>query len=164
MNYCFALIFMCVMMGCTTLGVSQSNTNADQTGQVFFEDLQRSHREQAYGLFAKGLSNVVAFDQFNGLLDAVQQQWGRIQSAQTVEMPFHKRAGESNFIPLDVKDTQIKRYVYEVQFDNALVNWDVTLAMQDGQYKIIWLSLWGSNNYFTSEIREKIEGLFGQGQ
>ena len=44
----------------------------------------------------------VSFDQFDEFMQSVREQWGRIESEETALMPFHKRQGEGDFIPLNV--------------------------------------------------------------
>ena len=146
--------------GCSTLGSVAPSFNADQTAQSFFDHLQRSHRQEAYNLFAKGLSQTISFSQFDQFIDTLQEHWGRIESNQTAVMPFHKRLGESDFIPLNTLPETIKRYIFDVKFENAEVNCDLTLVLQGDEYKIVWFSFWGSSIYMTPEINEKIQKLF----
>ena len=148
-----------VLTGCATLK-DKFPLGVDATAQAFFDDLQRSNNHEAYGLFARGLSQKVSFDQFDGFMQAVREQWGRIESEDTALMPFHKRQGEENFIPLGVPREQIKRYIFDVKFENAEMNFDLTLAPEGDGYKIVWFSIWGSSIYLTGPIREKIETLF----
>jgi len=75
-------------------------------------------------------------------------------------LPFHRRAGENNFIPLNVTPQQVKRYTFDVKFEDAEMNFDLTLAPEGGTYKIIWFSIWGSSIYMKPQIQEKIEQLF----
>jgi len=153
------IIITCVLGGCATVG-NKTLTNADQTTQVFFDQLQRSNKQGAYNLFTKGLSQEISFSQWDQLIESIQSQWGSIESEETTLMPFHKREGEQNFIPLDVNADQIKRYIFDVKFERAEINCDLTLVPEGDQYKIAWISFWGSTIYFTPEIREKIEQLF----
>ena len=134
--------------------------DVDRTAQAFFDDLQRSDNTGAYGLFAKGLSQRVSFDQFDQFMQTIREQWGRIETDDTALMPFHRRVGEEHFIPLDAKPEQIKRYIFDVKFENAEMNFDLTLAPEGGAYKIIWFSIWGSSIYMTPQVQEKIEQLF----
>jgi len=150
-----------VFSSCATLK-EKFPLGVDQTAQSFFDDLQKSDNKGAYSLFAKGLSQAVSFDQFDEFMQSIREQWGRIESEDTALMPFHKRQGESNFIPLHVAPEQIKRYIFDVKFENAEMNFDLTLAPEGDGYKIIWFSIWGSNNYLTPKIREKIETLFAK--
>ena len=77
--------------------------------------------------------------------------------------PFHRRVGESkNFIPFRhacLKD-KIKRYTFDVKFESAEMNFDLTLAPEGGIYKIVWFSVWGSSIYMTPKVQEKIQQLF----
>ena len=148
-----------VFSGCATLK-EKFPLDVDQTAQSFFDDLQRSNNQAAYGLFAKGLSQRVSFDQFDQFMQTIRDQWGRVVSDDTELLPFHRRVGEENFIPLNVTPQQIKRYVFDVKFDNAEMNFDLTLAPEGGNYKIIWFSIWGSSIYMTPEVQKKIEELF----
>ncbi|MBF0490064.1 MAG: hypothetical protein HQL15_05525 [Candidatus Omnitrophica bacterium] len=93
-------------------------------------------------------------------MESLQDHWGRIQEEDTAVMPFHKRNGEGNFIPLNTSENQIKRYTYDVKFEHAEINFDLTLVSDGTQYKIVWISLWGSSIYMTPEITTKIEELF----
>ncbi len=150
-----------VFSGCATLK-DQLPSGADGTAQAFFDRLQRSDDRGAYSLLAKGISQSVTFDQFDSFMQTIREQWGRIGSEETVLMPFHKRQGESNFIPLNVAADQIKRYIFDVKFENAEMNFDLTLAPEGDEYKIVWFSVWGSSIYLTPKIREKIETLFSK--
>ena len=69
---------------------------------------------------------------------------------------------ENNFIPLDVAPQQIKRYIFDVKFEDAEMNFDLTLAPEGDSYKIIWFSIWGSSIYMTPQVQEKIEQLFSK--
>jgi len=145
--------------GCATMK-EKFPIDIDQTAQSFFDDLQKADNQAAYSLFAKGLSQRVSYDQFDQFMQTIRGQWGRIVSDDTALMPFHHRVGEENFIPLDVTPQQIKRYIFDVKFDNAEMNFDLTLAPEGGSYKIIWFSIWGSSIYMTPNVQEKIEQLF----
>jgi hypothetical protein len=134
--------------------------DVDQTAQAFFDDLRRSDNQGAYGLLAKGLSQRVSFDQFDQFMQTIRGQWGRIETDETALMPFHRRVGEAEFIPLNVTPQQIKRYIFDVKFENAEMNFDLTLAPEGGSYKIIWFSVWGSSIYMNHNVQEKIEHLF----
>ncbi len=154
-----AMVF--VFSGCATLR-EKVPLDIDQTAQSFFDDIQRSKNQEAYDLFAKGLSQRVTFDQFDQFMQAIREQWGRLETDETAVMPFHRRIGEQNFIPLGVPPGKIKRYIFDVKFEDADMNFDLTLAPEGGQYKIVWFSIWGSSNYLTPKIREKIEELFSK--
>lgn len=145
--------------GCAAL-IKNLPVDADQTSQLFFDDLQRNNYQAAYQLFARGLSNRVSFDQFEQFMQTIREQWGRVETDETVLLPFHTRMGEANFIPLDVKPQQVKRYTFDVKFSNAEMNIDLTLAPEEGKYKIVWFSVWGSSIYMTPQVQEKIEQLF----
>jgi hypothetical protein len=140
--------------------MEKSPKGSDQTAQAFFDDLQRSDNQSAYGLLAKGLSQRVSFDQFDQFMQIIRGQWGRIETDETALMPFHRRVGEAEFIPLKVTPQQIKRYIFDVKFVNAEMNFDLTLAPEKDGYKIIWFSIWGSSIYMTPKIQEKIQHLF----
>jgi len=150
-----------IFSSCATLK-EKFPLGVEATAQSFFDDLQRSNNRGAYSLFAKGLSQAVSFDQFDEFMQSIREQWGRIESEETALMPFHQRQGENNFIPLNVTPEQIKRYIFDVKFENAEVNFDLTLAPEGNEYKIVWFSIWGSNNYLTPKIRAKIETLFSK--
>jgi hypothetical protein len=149
----------CLFSGCATMK-EKFPLDVDQTAQAFFDDLQRSDHEAAYGLFANGLSQRVSYDQFDQFMQTIREQWGRIESDDTALMPFHRRVGEQNFIPLDIPPQKIKRYIFDVKFDNAEMNFDLTLAPVGDTYKIVWFSIWGSSIYMTPKIQQKIEELF----
>ena len=149
-----------VFAGCATLKDKLPPLDVDRTAQAFFDDLQKSDNSAAYSLLAKGLSQRVSPDQFDQFMQTIREQWGRIQTDETAVMPFHQRVGEQNFIPLNVMPQQIKRYIFDVKFENAEMNFDLTLAPQGDSYKIIWFSVWGSSIYMTPKVREKIEKLF----
>ena len=151
--------FLFVFSGCATLK-KDLPLDVDQTAQAFFNDLQKSDHTAAYGLLAKGISQRIAFSQFDQFMQTIHEQWGRVQSDDTALMPFHRRTGEEHFIPLDVKPEAIKRYTFDVKFDNAEMNFDLTLAPEGGVYKIVWFSIWGSSIYMTPQVQEKIEQLF----
>lgn len=148
-----------VFPGCVTLK-KDFPLDVDQTAQAFFDDLQKSDNQDAYDLLAKGLSQRISFDQFDQFMQTIKEQWGRIISDDTELLPFHRRVGEENFIPLHIPPQQIKRYVFDVKFDDADMNFDLTLAPEDGRYKIIWFSVWGSSIYMTPKVQQKIEELF----
>ena len=93
-------------------------------------------------------------------MQTIREQWGRIVTDDTALLPFHRRVGEENFIPLNVTPQQIKRYIFDVKFDNAEMNFDLTLAPEGDSYKIVWFSIWGSSIYMTAQVQEKIEQLF----
>ncbi len=111
-------------------------------------------------LFAKGLSQRVSFDQFDQFMQTIRGQWGRLVTDETALLPFHRRIGEQDFIPLNVPPEKIKRYVFDVKFENAEMNFDLTLAPEGETYKIVWFSIWGSSIYMTPKVQEKIEELF----
>jgi hypothetical protein len=148
-----------IFSGCATMKESLPK-DADRTAQAFFDDLQRSNYEGAYGLLGRGLSQRLSFDQFDGFMQTLREQWGRLDTDETAVMPFHRRVGESNFIPMHASPQEIKRYVYNVHFENAEMNFDLTLAPEDDGYKIVWFSIWGSSIYLTPKIQEKMENLF----
>ena len=150
---------ICAFSGCATIKQGMP-LDVDHTAQAFFDDLQKKDNQGAYGLLAKGLSQRIAFDQFDQFMQTLRQEWGRIESDDTALMPFHRRAGEENFIPLNVTPQQIKRYTFDVKYENAEMNFDLTLAPEGDSYKIIWFSLWGSSIYLKDKIKEKIEDLF----
>ena len=156
-------IFMAAMVflfsGCATLR-EKVPLDVDHTAQAFFDDLQRSDSQGAYGLFAKGLSQRVSFDQFDQFMKTLRDQWGRLETDDTEVLPFHRRIGEENFIPLHVAPQQIKRYVFDVRFEDAEMNFDLTLAPEGDTYKIVWFSIWGSSIYMKPKVQEKIEQLF----
>jgi hypothetical protein len=148
-----------IFSGCATIK-EKFPLDVDQTAQAFFDHLQRSDNQGAYNLLAKGLSQRISFDQFDQFMQTIRGQWGRLISDDTELLPFHRRTGEQNFIPLNAASQQIKRYVFDVKFENAEMNFDLTLAPQGDRYKIIWFSIWGSSIYMTPKVREKIEKLF----
>ena len=149
----------CLFAGCATLR-EKVPLDVDQTAQAFFNDLQKSDNQGAYNLLAKGLSQRISFDQFDQFMKTIRGQWGRLISDDTELLPFHRRVGEQNFIPLNAAPQQIKRYVFDVKFENAEMNFDLTLAPQGDSYKIVWFSIWGSSIYMTPKVQEKIEKLF----
>jgi len=148
-----------IFSGCTTLK-NAVPLDVDHTAQAFFDDLQKPDNQAAYSLLAKGISQRISYDQFDQFMQTIHEQWGRIISDDTAVMPFHRRIGEANFIPLQVAPQEIKRYIFDVKFDNAEMNFDLTLAPEEGSYKIIWFSIWGSSIYLSPQIKEKIEELF----
>ncbi len=75
-------------------------------------------------------------------------------------MPLHQRTGENDLIPPNVSKEEIKRYVFDVKFDNVSVNCGLTLIPEGNQYKIAWFSFWGSDVYLKPDIRRKMEELF----
>ena len=145
--------------GCATMK-EKMHLDVDQTAQAFFDNLQKPNNEGAYSLLGKGLSQRISFDQFNRFMQTLRGQWGRILTDDTELMPFHQRVGEQNFIPLHLTPQQIKRYVFDVKFENAEMNFDLTLAPEGDKYKIVWFSVWGSSIYMTPKVQEKIEELF----
>ena len=145
--------------GCATVK-EKFPLDVDRTAQSFFDDLQKPNTQEAYNLFAKGLAQRVSYDQFDQFMKTIREHWGRLESDDTELLPFHRRMGEDSFIPLGVLPTQVKRYTFDVKFDNADMNFDLTLAPEEGRYKIIWFSVWGSSIYLNPEIEEKIEKLF----
>jgi hypothetical protein len=148
-----------IFSGCATMK-EKFPLDVDQTAQAFFDDLQKSDNQGAYSLLGKGLSQRISFDQFDQFMQTIRGQWGRLVTDDTELLPFHRRVGEQNFIPLDVTPQQLKRYVFDVKFENAEMNFDLTLALQGSSYKIVWFSVWGSSIYMTPKVREKIEKLF----
>ncbi len=163
MNRAKWLIFMAgiifVFSSCASMK-EKFPLDVDQTAQAFFDHLQKSDNEGAYGLLAKGIAQRISFDQFDQFMQIIRGQWGRIVTDDTALMPFHRRVGEANFIPLNVTPQQIKRYIFDVKFDNAEMNFDLTLAPEGDRYKIVWFSVWGSSIYMTPKVQEKIEQLF----
>ncbi len=164
MNKAIFLVFMativCFSSGCATLKEKLPPLDVDQTAQAFFDDLQKSDNQDAYSLLGKGLSQRVSFDQFDQFMRVIREEWGRVLTDDTAVMPFHRRMGEENFIPLDVDPKKIKRYIFDVKFENAEMNFDLTLAPEGDGYKIIWFSIWGSSIYMNPKIQDKIEELF----
>lgn len=150
---------VCFFSGCATLNKNLP-LDVDQAAQAFFDHLQRSDNHGAYELLAKGISQRISYDQFDQFMQTIHEQWGRIDTDDTALLPFHRRAGEQNFIPLDTPAEKIKRYTFDVKFENAEMNFDLTLVPEEGAYKIAWFSIWGSSIYMTSTIQEKIEQLF----
>ena len=150
---------VCLFSSCATLK-GKFPLDVDQTAQAFFDHLQRSDNEGAYGLLGKGLAQRISYDQFDQFMQTIRGQWGRILTDDTALMPFHRRVGEENFIPLHVPPDKVKRYIFDVKFDNAEMNFDLTLAPEGGAYKIVWFSIWGSSIYMTAKVQEKIESLF----
>ena len=148
-----------IFSGCATMK-EKFPLDVDQTAQAFFDNLQKSDNQGAYNLLGKGLSQRISFDQFDQFMQTIRGQWGRLISDDTELLPFHRRVGEQNFIPLNAAPQQIKRYVFDVKFENAEMNFDLTLAPQGDSYKIIWFSVWGSSIYMTPKVQEKIEKLF----
>ena len=151
------LIF--IFSGCATMK-EKFPLGVDQTAQAFFDDLQKSDNQGAYSLLGNGLSQRISFDQFDQFMHTIRGQWGRLVTDDTELLPFHRRVGEQDFIPFDVTPQQLKRYVFDVKFENAEMNFDLTLAPQGNSYKIVWFSVWGSSIYMTPKVREKIERLF----
>jgi len=158
-NVVVVAVFILFFSGCATLK-EKLPLDVDRTAQSFFDDLQKSDNHSAYSLLAKGISQRISFDQFDQFMQTIREEWGRIESDDTELLPFHRRIGEENFIPLNVTPQQIKRYVFDVKFENAEMNFDLTLAPEDDGYKIIWFSIWGSSIYMKPQIQEKIEQLF----
>jgi hypothetical protein len=148
-----------VFSGCASIR-EKIPLDVDQTAQVFFDDLQKPDNEGAYGLLGKGLSQKISFDQFDQFMQTLREEWGRLETDDTELLPFHKRIGEDEFIPLNTPPQQIKRYVFDVKFDNAEMNFDLTLAPEGDGYKIVWFSVWGSSIYMTPKVQQKIEDLF----
>jgi len=163
MNKTISLIFLttmvCFFSSCATLK-EKFPLDVDQTAQLFFDDIQKSDNQGAYSLFARGLSQRVSYDQFDQFMQTIRGQWGRVVTDETELLPFHRRVGEQDFIPLNTPPDKIKRYVFDVKFDNAEMNFDLTLAPEGASYKIIWFSIWGSSIYMTPKVQEKIEELF----
>ena len=151
-----------IFSGCATLKDKLPPIDVDHTAQAFFDDIQRSNNQGAYNLLGKGLLQRISYDQFDQFMQTLREQWGRLETDDTAEMPFHRRVGEENFIPLNVTPAQIKRYVFDVRFEDAEMNFDLTLAPEGGSYKIVWFSVWGSSIYMTSKIQEKVEELFSK--
>ena len=150
-----------IFSGCATLK-EKVPLDVDHTAQAFFDNLQRSDNTGAYNLLGKGLSQRVSFDQFDQFMKTLREQWGRLESDDTEVLPFHRRAGEGNFIPLNVTPQQVKRYSFDVKFEDAEMNFDLTLAPDGGTNKIVWFSVWGSSIYMTPKVQEKIEQLFSK--
>ena len=152
--------FVFIFSGCATLKGKLPPLDVDQTAQAFFDDLQKSDNLGAYNRLGKGLSQRVSFDQFDQFMHVLREQWGRVETDNTAVMPFHKRMGEDHFIPLNVTPEKIKRYIFDVKFESAEMNFDLTLAPDGDSYKIVWFSIWGSSIYMTPKVQEKIEQLF----
>jgi hypothetical protein len=148
-----------VFSGCATMK-EKFPLDVDQTAQAFFDDLQKSDNEGAYSLLGKGLTQRISFDQFDQFMQTLREQWGRVVSDDTALLPFHRRVGEENFIPLHAAPQTVKRYVFDVKFENAEMNFDLTLVPEGDGYKIVWFSIWGSSIYMTPKVQEKIENLF----
>ena len=148
-----------ILSGCSTLK-KDFPLDVDMTAQSFFNELQRNNTQAAYSLLGKGLSQRISYDQFDQFMQTIKEQWGRVETDDTALLPFHRRVGEQNFIPLHVTPEQIKRYTFDVKFQNAEMNFDLTLAPDGKDYKIVWFSIWGSSNYANAKIQEKMEELF----
>ena len=158
-----ALTLMVAFAGCATPAAKDKTpVGAEQTAQTFFDRLQRDNRQRAFDLLAQGIAETITFAKFNRLMETLHDNWGKIEAAETAVMPFHQRPGEGNFLPLHVDPDAVKRYIFSLTYANAAINCDLTLAPQDGVYKVIWFSFWGNDKDFTPEIREKIEGLFAK--
>lgn len=157
---CVLVTLAALFAGCATTQGGQAPLGPEETADAFFTHVIRSKPEKAYSLLAKGISQSIDFYQFERFMEGLQDEWGRMESAQTVMMPFHKRPGEENFIPLRVEPEQIERYIYEVTFERATMNFDITVAPQDGTPKIIWFSLWGSGLYLTPNVQDLLDRLF----
>ncbi len=153
------VVFSLFMTGCATMA-GRSPVTADQVAQKFFDDVRNSKERDAYELFTQELSQRISLDQFEELIAAFESEWGKIESEETAVMPFHRRAGEPDAVLANVTPEEIRRYIYEVTFENSTVNCDLTLIPEGGRYKIAWMTFWGSNASMTPEIRDKIEGLF----
>jgi len=155
----FMTSLVCLFSGCATIN-EKMPLDVDHTAQAFFDDLQKSDNQAAYNLLGKGLAQRISYDQFDEFMQTLREEWGRIESDDTALMPFHKRVGETNFIPLNLTPQQIKRYVFDVKFEDAEMNFDLTLTPEGDSYKIVWFSIWGSSIYMHPKIQEKIEQLF----
>lgn len=137
----FYFVFMLFFSGCaTTAGLSSSSP--DQVAQSFIDDLQAEKRRAAYALLTKGQAEHTSFDDFNDVIESIEEKMGKISEAETVIMPFHRPADDGNFIPLRVAPQQVKRYIYQLHYGNASINCDLTLVPEDGQYHIAWFSFW----------------------
>jgi len=150
---------LCPLIGCASFSIV-SQTSADQTAQEFFDDLKKTDEGGAYSLFSEQLAQKISSDQFAQFIESLESQWGKLQNDESVILPFHQRTGESDLIPPNVSKEEIKRYVFDVKFDNASVNCGLTLIPEGNQYKIAWFSFWGSDVYMKSDIRQKMDELF----
>ncbi|MDE1921325.1 MAG: hypothetical protein KGI24_07770 [Candidatus Omnitrophica bacterium] len=104
----------------------------------------------------------MSYGQFDQFMQTIRQEWGRVEFNETELYPFHQRMGEADFIPLHVTPRQVKRYTFDVKFEDAQMNFDLTLAPEDGTYKIVWFSIWGSSIYMTPKIQQKLDQLFSK--
>lgn len=156
-----AAVIVLFFSGCATVK-KDLPLDVDRTAQAFFDDLRKSDNSAAYGLLAQGISQRISFDQFDEFMRTLRENWGRLETDDTALMPFHRRVGEENFIPLHVAPEQIKRYVFDVKFENAEMNFDLTLAPKGDSYKIVWFSIWGSSIYMKPAIQERIQQLFSK--
>ena len=145
-------------IGCTTF--SPGLMDADRTADAFFADWQRTQAREAYDIFSLELTKKISFGHFEQFLENLGNQWGRLEEYETVSMPFHIRAGESDFIPENIPTEDVKRYTYELKFDHAAIDCALTLIRENDTYQIAWFSLWGSDNYMTPEMRDKIDELW----
>ena len=92
-------VMVFIFMGCATIKDKLPPLDVDRTAQAFFDDLQRSDNAGAYGLFARGLSQRVSFDQFDEFMKTIRDQWGRIESDDTASCLFIK-GRRAKFYPL----------------------------------------------------------------
>ena len=156
---CLFILTGCAISSSSGGGLLPS-AGADQAAEAFFDHWKKADAQGAYELFARPLAQAIPFDNFRDFLKTAEDQWGRLEDDETAVMPFHQRAGEGDLIAPDISADQIRRYIFNLRFDNAEVNCDLTLVPEGGGYKITWFSFWGSNSSMTPELREKMEHLF----
>lgn len=152
-----AACLMLGSLGCATMSGALPS-GADRITQEFFEALQQSDTQAARNLFSQQLSGRITQERFDQYVEAIEAHWGKIESTETAVLPFHDRSAEEAFLPSDT--TSVKKYTFEVKFQNASVYCDLTLAQEDEDYRIVWFSFWGSGNYSTPDIDQKAEELF----
>ncbi len=136
--------------------------DADHTAQDFWETFRKSDANTAYGFFSEQLITQVPLEKLTQFIQSLENEWGKLESAESVIMPFHTRPGEKDFIPPNVSNEEVKRYVYDLKFEHASVNGALSLIPQGDQYKITWFSFWGSDSTLTPELRHQMDDLFGR--
>ena len=154
-----AFVGIIISSGCATMN-NNAPVNQEQVAERFFSKLQHNDRQGAYQMLSWQLTQNISYDQFEGLQQTIKDEWGSLTEAQSILLPFHQRAGEGSFLSPSLPEDKIKRYVYELTCDNAVINCDITVAPQGTEYKVFWISFWGSNIYLKPSIQQKMEELF----
>ena len=157
-GYLFAVVVGLLMY--STISYARPDMSAEDTAQLFLEGLQGAKAESAYSLLSAGLKQMVDPNRFKEFAQSIEHQFGSLQSNESSLMPFHQRTGESDFVAQDMPKNQVKRFTYDVKFDHGAPNFDITVILEEDEYKVAWFSFWGTQAVENPQFQQKMERLF----